>query len=184
MKKYFAIAICCIAMIFSACTKPEDPVNEQFLGNYSGKLVTRSTISFPWNDSESDISDMDLTMNIISGNENSTVVANCTAYGQNFVMNGTISEGVITFSPATITAAASEILSAALLNIIPNLSNLADATVTMTFEYTATLMHDELLNKDYLQLNGKTNGNLMVTILGVPATCPIRGTSIGRVNKQ
>lgn len=184
MKKYFVIAICCIAMMFSACTKPEEPVNEQFLGNYSGKLVTRSTITFPWDDSESDISDMDLTMNIVAGNENNTIVANCTAYGQNFVMNGTIDNGTITFAPATITAAASEILNAALLNLIPNLSNLADANVTMTFDYTATMMHDNLLNKDYLQLDGKTNGNLTVKILGVPVACPINGTSIGRVNKQ
>ncbi len=184
MKKHLVIALCCIAMIFSACSKPEDPVNEQFLGNYSGKLVTRSTITFPWNDSESDISDMDLTMGLVAGNDDNQVVANCTAYGQNFVMNGTINDGTITFASATITAAASEILSAALLELIPNLSNLADATVTMTFDYTGTLMHDNLLNKDYLQLDGKTNGNLTVKILGVPVTCPINGTSIGRVNRQ
>lgn len=184
MKKYFAIAICCITILFSACSKPENPINEQFFGNYSGKLITRSTITFPWNDSESDISDMNLTMNIVAGDENNAVVANCTAYGQNFVMNGTIDNGTITFAPATIAASASEILSAALLNLIPNLSNLADATVTMTFNYTSTLMHDNLLNKDYMQLDGKTNGNLVVKILGVPVSCPINGTSIGRVNKQ
>ena len=183
MKKYFAIAICCIAMIFSACTKPEDTVNEQFLGNYSGKLVTRSTITFPW-DSESDISDMNLTMSLVAGEQDNQVVANCTAYGQNFTMTGTVNDGTITFASATITAAASEILNAAFLNQFPNLSNVADATVTMTFDYTATLMHDEFLNKDFLYLDGKTNGNLTVKILGLPVTCPIRGTSIGRVNKQ
>ena len=72
----------------------------------------------------------------------------------------------------------------ALLNIIPNLSNIADASVTLTFDYTGTLLHDNLLNKDYLQLDGKTNGNLTVKIIGVPVTCPITGTSIGRVNRQ
>lgn len=184
MKKYFAIVLCCITIMFSACIKPENPVNEQFIGSYNGRLLTKSTITFPWNDSESDLSDMNLYMNLTAGNEGNAVVANCTAYGQNFVMNGTINNGIITFAPATITAAASEILSAALFNLIPNLSNLADATVTLTFDYTATLMHDNILNIDYLQLNGTTNGRLTASVLGIPATFPITGTSIGRVNKQ
>lgn len=149
----------------------------QFLGNYSGKLVSRTTITF-YTEHESDVSDMNLTMNLVAGAQDNQVVANCVAYGQNFSMTGIVSENKIVFDPATIDIALTDFISINLPII-----NTLDASVNITFNYSATLMHDNLLNVDYLYLDGTTNGNITAQALGIPVTFPLNGTSVGRVNK-
>ena len=176
MKKYLILALSIIALAVSSCSKP-DPENMQFLGNYSGKLVSRTTITF-YTEHESDVSDMNLTMNLVVGAQDNQVVANCVAYGQNFSMTGIVSENKIVFDPATIDVALTDFISINLPII-----NTLDASANITFNYSATLMHDNLLNVDYLYLDGTTNGNITAQALGIPVTFPLNGTSVGRVNK-
>lgn len=176
MKKYLILFLSIIALTVSSCSKP-DPENMQFLGNYSGKLVSRTTITI-YNENESDVSDMNLTMNLTAGSQDNQIVANCVAYGQNFTMTGTITDNKIVFAPATIDVSLSDFIS---INL--PIVNTLDASVNVTFNYNATLMHDDLLNVDYLYLDGKTNGNITAQAIGIPMTFPLTGTSIGRVNK-
>lgn len=188
MKKHFVLAICCFALFFSSCNKTDDPngnndnpTYENYVGNYSGKLATYTKITFPW-DSESDINTMDLSMSITPGNEDNQVNASCVAYGQTFSMTGSIADGKVTFEPVTISVAASQILNIEFLENL-HLSDIVDATVELTYNYTGEMMHDNLLNVNYLYLDGTNSGKLIINILGLPTSCPINGTAKGRVNR-
>lgn len=125
---------------------------------------------------------MDLSINITPGDEANQVNASCVAYGQSFTMCGAIADGKVTFEPVTISIAASQILNIEFLEN-HHLSDIIDATVELTYSYTGEMMHDDLLNVDYLYLDGTNNGELSISIFGLPASCPIDGTAKGRVNK-
>ena len=97
-------------------------------------------------------------------------------------MTGSIADGKVTFEPVTISVAASQILNIEFLENL-HLSDIVDATVELTYNYTGEMMHDNLLNVNYLYLDGTNSGKLIINILGLPTSCPINGTAKGRVNR-
>src|SRR5574344_198906 len=89
MKRHFVIiALCSIVLSLTSCIKP---ANESFVGTYKGTLITTYTINVQGN-YETNVEDTDFTIAIAQGDKRDEVIATCSAYGQNFTLNGTVDD--------------------------------------------------------------------------------------------
>ncbi len=167
MKRHFVIiALCSIVLSLTSCIKP---ANESFVGTYKGTLITTYTINVQGN-YETNVEDTDFTIAIAQGDKRDEVIATCSAYGQNFTLNGTVDDDHVMFDPCTINTSVSDLFE----NEIPILGSLT-TQVDHTIEISGTL--DE--ENNYLVIDGNVFGTITATILTQIAAFPYTGTVKG-----
>ena len=166
MKKAFLFAMCAVAVLFTACKKPVDPVTVDYGNNYIGNYIGNFTLTINSmnNQPQSGLSfSIDkIGMDITKGAELNAITASMTIENETYQATGTASADKVTFTPVHLTLDKSEF------------------TIVCDIYLEGEPIENEVFN-----LNGNFSGNGSALIMGQEQIFDeISGTVEGKLQKQ
>ena len=162
MKKTLIIALCCLAVVFTACNK-EKPY-EKFIGDYEGSGLVNGKMIIAGGLYSQDFNDIAIPMkiNLSAGDADNKVVLTYIndELDETYTATGTITDNSVDFDPVTVN------------------------TTIESYVVNATLDMDGTLAGNILTLNGVVTGGGTFIDGGLSLNYTIEGTMTGNLNKM